>query len=128
MPECAVVCSNCKSTMEKEFLTAYFDVQGNTVAIPNTETYICPKCKQILVRNILVRNILEYKGYLTKIEYSPADQVFHGKIEGIKDFVGFESNTRANVEQEFHAAVDNYIRLHNADTPQPGKQNPESEG
>lgn len=55
--------------------------------------------------------IPEYKGYHTKVEYSVEDQVFYGKIEGIKDFVNFESDSLGTVEEEFHKAVDDYLAL-----------------
>lgn len=54
-------------------------------------------------------NILEYKGYYTKIEYSAEDHVLFGRIEGIKDLVNFESDSIADVEKQFHAAVDDYL-------------------
>ena len=56
-----------------------------------------------------MNNILEYKGYYTKIEYSVEDQVLYGKIEGIKDLVNFECENLADVEKEFHDAVDDYL-------------------
>lgn len=58
-----------------------------------------------------MNNILEYKGYYTKIEYSAEDQVLYGKIEGIRDLVNFECEDLADVEQEFHTAVDDYLAL-----------------
>ena len=60
---------------------------------------------------IFMNNILEYKGYYTKIEYSAEDQVLFGKIEGIKDLVNFECDNPADVEKEFHSAVDDYLAL-----------------
>jgi predicted HicB family RNase H-like nuclease len=54
-------------------------------------------------------NVLEYKGYLTKIEYSTEDQVLHGKIEGIADLVTFESDLANEIEKEFRGAVDDYL-------------------
>ena len=56
-----------------------------------------------------MNNILEYKGYYTKIEYSTEDRVLYGKIEGIRDLVNFESEDPAAVEDEFHKAVDDYL-------------------
>lgn len=56
-------------------------------------------------------NVLEYKGYFAKIEYSAEDQVLCGKIEGIKDLVNFESSSADQIEQEFHAAVDDYLKM-----------------
>lgn len=54
-------------------------------------------------------NILEYKGYYTKVEYSVEDNVLYGKIEGIKDLVNFESDNLCDIEEEFHSAVDDYL-------------------
>ena len=39
-----------------------------------------------------MKNVLEYKGYHTKIEFDSESLVVRGKIEGIKDFVDFESS------------------------------------
>ena len=52
---------------------------------------------------------LEYNGYHTYIHYSVADKVLHGKIEGIKDLVDFESESAVEIENEFRKAVDDYI-------------------
>ncbi len=56
-----------------------------------------------------MNNILEYRGYYTKVEYSAEDHVLYGKIEGIRDLVNFESENAENVEKEFHEAVDDYL-------------------
>lgn len=56
-----------------------------------------------------MKNILEYKGYFTKIEFDSDSFVLRGKIEGINDFVDFESNTATEIESEFHNAVDSYL-------------------
>lgn len=58
-----------------------------------------------------MNNILEYKGYTTKIKYSSDDNVYYGKIEGIEDFVNFESDSVENIETEFHRAVNDYLLL-----------------
>ena len=54
-------------------------------------------------------NVLEYKGYYTKIEYSVEDRVLHGKIEAINDLVDFEAENAEEIEKEFHLAVDDYL-------------------
>lgn len=56
-------------------------------------------------------SVLEYKGYFAKIEYSAEDGVLYGKVEGIKDFANFESDSVVGIENEFHAAVDDYLEL-----------------
>lgn len=59
----------------------------------------------------MMKNILEYRGYFAKIEYSVEDQLLYGKIEGINDLVNFESDKTESIEQEFHLAVDEYLEL-----------------
>ena len=56
-------------------------------------------------------NVLEYKGYFTKVEYDAEDGILYGKIEGINDMVNFESHSMKSVEKEFHRAVDEYLNF-----------------
>lgn len=56
-------------------------------------------------------NILRYRGYYTKILYSAHDKTLHGKIEGINEVVEFECTSAESIEDEFHAAVDEYIYI-----------------
>ena len=56
-------------------------------------------------------DILEYKGYHSKIEFDAESMVLHGKIEFISDLVTFESESAAEIENEFHAAVDDYLEF-----------------
>ena len=58
-----------------------------------------------------MKNVLEYKGYYTKINFSVEDKVLFGKIEGINDLVNFESESIDEIENEFHVAVDDYFRV-----------------
>ena len=58
-----------------------------------------------------MKNILQYRGYFTKIEYSVEDRLLYGKIEGIKDLVNFESESVEEIEKEFKNAVDDYLEL-----------------
>ncbi|MCQ2427848.1 MAG: type II toxin-antitoxin system HicB family antitoxin [Clostridia bacterium] len=57
----------------------------------------------------MMENTLVYKGYFTNITYSAEDKVLHGRIEGIDDLITFESDNPAEIENEFHAAVDDYL-------------------
>lgn len=56
-----------------------------------------------------MNNILEYKGYHAKIEFDAKSLSVRGKIEGINDFVDFETNDLSRIEEEFHCAVDDYL-------------------
>ena len=58
-----------------------------------------------------MKSILEYKGYHTRIEFDSEALLLRGKIEGIKDFVNFESSDINTIEEEFHVAVDEYLEF-----------------
>lgn len=57
----------------------------------------------------MVSNILYYKGYYGKIEYSAEDKVIYGKIMGIHSLISFESESATDIETEFRNAVDDYL-------------------
>lgn len=57
------------------------------------------------------KNVLQYKGYHTIIEYDTETYMLRGKIEGINDFVNFQSENPKEIEQEFHNAVDDYLEF-----------------
>jgi predicted HicB family RNase H-like nuclease len=54
-------------------------------------------------------NLLHYKGYSAKPEYSCDDQLFYGRILGIDDLVDFCTDNAKELENEFHQAVDEYL-------------------
>ena len=53
--------------------------------------------------------MLEYKGYHTVVRYNATDGTLRGIIEGINDYVDFQTTCIADVEKEFHCAVDDYL-------------------
>ena len=53
----------------------------------------------------MMGNIMEYKGYHTKIEFDAESKTLRGKIEGINDYIDLEASDILNIELEFHAAV-----------------------
>jgi predicted HicB family RNase H-like nuclease len=52
---------------------------------------------------------LEYKSYVGSAHYSDEDEVFHGKLEGIRDLVTYEGSDVAGLKQSFKDAVDDYL-------------------
>lgn len=56
-----------------------------------------------------MNNIQEYKGYWTDIEIDFESHMLHGRLEGIRDLVNFESETIDGIIREFHSAVDDYL-------------------
>ena len=57
-----------------------------------------------------MKNIMRYKGYLAKIEYSEEDECFCGKIEGLKkDLILFEGKSVEELKKDFKKAIDHYL-------------------
>lgn len=56
-------------------------------------------------------NKLSYKGYYGSIEYSAEDEVLHGQALNIKDIVGYEGTTIAEIKKHFAEAVDGYLQM-----------------
>lgn len=56
-----------------------------------------------------MKNTLNYKGFIGSVNYSDEDQVLYGKIEGINDFVTYESTEVGDLIKQFKISVDAYI-------------------
>lgn len=69
-----------------------------------------------------MKSVMEYKGYCTKIEFDADARLLHGKIEGINDLVTFECEDAAQIEAEFHKAVDDYLNFCQEVGKQPEKE------
>lgn len=54
-------------------------------------------------------DVMEYRGYVTKVHYDVGRQLLYGKVQGIIDAVNYESTTIDGVEAAFHDAVDRYL-------------------
>ena len=53
--------------------------------------------------------ILKYKDYIGTVDYSEKDNVFFGKIEGIRSCILFEGETVQDLRDSFTQAVDEYL-------------------
>ncbi|MFJ3484936.1 type II toxin-antitoxin system HicB family antitoxin [Pseudomonas sp. NPDC090202] len=54
-------------------------------------------------------NIMNYKGYAARIEYSDEDAVFVGHVAGIRDVIGFHGESVKELRAAFEEAVDDYL-------------------
>ena len=54
-------------------------------------------------------NAVAYKGYAARVEYSDEDQCFVGHIAGIRDCIGFHSESVAGLRKAFKEAVEDYL-------------------
>ncbi len=58
-----------------------------------------------------MKNLMEYKGYVGSVEFSAADELFFGKVQGIRALISYEGTTAAELVSDFHNAVDDYLAL-----------------
>lgn len=55
------------------------------------------------------KDVLQYKGYIAKVEFDRERQLLCGTVQGIRDAVNFESADPAGLEAAFHDSVDRYL-------------------
>ena len=67
-----------------------------------------------------MKNLIEYKGYIGSIEFSQEDELFYGKIQGIRALISYEGTNAQELIEDFHEAVDAYLELcqENGKTPE----------
>ncbi|MFA7236310.1 MAG: type II toxin-antitoxin system HicB family antitoxin [Phycisphaeraceae bacterium] len=53
--------------------------------------------------------MMEYKGYLGKVEFDAEAGTLHGEIVGIRDVVTFQGESVEEVEKAFRESVDDYL-------------------
>ncbi|GHT48201.1 DNA repair protein HhH-GPD [Spirochaetia bacterium] len=66
-----------------------------------------------------MKNYLHYKGYVGSVEFSAEDEVFYGKVAGIKNLISFEGDSVEAITKDFHNAVDEYLSFCNANGNEP---------
>ena len=62
---------------------------------------------------------MHYRGYDGSVLYDADDELFHGKLVGIRDFVLYEGKSVAELEENFHGAVDEYLSFCKEDGKEP---------
>ena len=68
-------------------------------------------------------NIMKYKGYWARIQYSDEDQCFFGKVEGLKhSLILFEGETVKELKKDFKDAIDHYLESCKLDNEEPEVQ------
>lgn len=56
-------------------------------------------------------DLMEYKGFKARVEYSADDEVFFGRLLGIEDIVTFEGKTVRELKKDMKEAVDFHIEI-----------------
>ena len=68
-----------------------------------------------------MNNTMEYKGYIGSVEFSEADAVFYGKVQGIRALISYEGINAQELVNDFHIAVDDYLLLCEEENIEPEK-------
>lgn len=63
--------------------------------------------------------VLEYKNYAGSVEFSEEDGILFGKVLGIRALISYEGLTVPELAADFHAAVDDYLALCEAENREP---------
>ncbi len=56
-------------------------------------------------------DLMEYKGFKARVEYSADDEVFFGRLIGIEDIVTFEAKTVRELKKAMKEAVEFHIEV-----------------
>ena len=64
-------------------------------------------------------SVMEYKNYLGSVEFSEADRLFYGKVQGVNALISYEGKTAEELLGDFHEAVDDYLSLCRAEGKEP---------
>ena len=51
-------------------------------------------------------NIMKYKGYTARIEFDDSDNIFVGRVLGVRAIIGFHGETVEELRNDFEAAID----------------------
>ena len=68
-------------------------------------------------------NTMTYKGYVGSIEISEEDNCLYGEVLALPDdtHIGYEGETVAELREDFHGAVDDYLAMCEATGMEPRK-------
>ena len=68
-----------------------------------------------------MNNIMQYKGYIGSVEFSEEDEVFYGKVLGIRSLISYEGTNAKELINDFHNAVDDYLAMCKENNTEPEK-------
>ena len=53
--------------------------------------------------------MVEYKGYLSRVEFDDEANIFHGEVINIRDVITFQGKTVDELRQAFEDSVEDYL-------------------
>jgi len=55
-------------------------------------------------------SVMKYKGYTARIEYDERDEIFTGRVLGLRAIVSFHGSTVNELRRQLRIAVDEFLR------------------
>lgn len=55
-------------------------------------------------------NTMTYKGYTARIDFDERDNIFVGRVLGLRAIISFHGETVSELHSEFQAAIDDFLR------------------
>lgn len=63
------------------------------------------------VRTVTATNVMEYKGYVGKIEYDNEAGIFHGEVINLRDVITFQGESVDELRQSLEDSVEDYLEF-----------------
>ncbi len=54
-------------------------------------------------------NTMTYKNYIARIEFDERDNIFVGRVLGLRSIISFHGETVAELRHEFEVAIDDFL-------------------
>ena len=55
--------------------------------------------------------MMEYKGYIGKVEYDDEAGIFHGEVIDLRDVITFQGESVETIRQAFRDSIDDYLEF-----------------
>jgi predicted HicB family RNase H-like nuclease len=56
-----------------------------------------------------MKNVITYRGYTARVEFDSRDNLFVGRVLGLRDSISFHGETAAELRADFAAVIDHYL-------------------
>ena len=68
-----------------------------------------------------MKSTIEYKNYFGSIKFSEKDELFYGRVLGIKSLLTFEGRNVHELLEDFHGVIDDYLEICKENSVEPEK-------
>ncbi len=55
--------------------------------------------------------MMEYKGYIGKVEFDNEAEIFHGEVINVRDVITFDGNSVEDLKQAFEDSINDYLEF-----------------